>query len=46
MKYLFTRASLLLLALLMSASVMAQFTVTGNVQDSEGEPLIGVSILI
>ena len=46
MKYLFTRASLLLLVLLTSASVMAQFTVTGNVQDNEGEPLIGVSILI
>ena len=46
MKYLFTRASLLLLAFFASASVMAQFTVTGNVQDSGGEPLIGVSILI
>ena len=47
MKYLFTRASLLLLALMvMSASAVAQFTVTGNVKDSNGEPLIGVSILI
>lgn len=47
MKYFFTRASLLLVALLvLSATAVAQFTVTGNVQDSDGEPLIGVSILI
>lgn len=47
MKYFFTRASLVLVALLvLSATAVAQFTVTGNVQDSEGEPLIGVSILI
>lgn len=47
MKYFFTRASLLLVALLvLSATAVAQFTVTGNVQDSDGEPLIGVSILV
>jgi TonB-linked SusC/RagA family outer membrane protein len=47
MKYLFSKNSMLLLGLLLlCSSVMAQFTVTGNVLDSGGEPLIGVSILV
>ncbi len=47
MKYFFTRASLVLVALLcMQASSIAQFSVSGTVTDTEGEPLIGVSILV
>lgn len=47
MKLYFTRASLLLASLLVfSASALAQFTVKGSVQDDQGEPLIGVSILV
>ncbi len=47
MKYLYGKASLLLLAFMMlSAAAMAQFTVSGTITDNSGEPLIGVSILI
>ncbi|MCB0639884.1 MAG: SusC/RagA family TonB-linked outer membrane protein, partial [Lewinella sp.] len=47
MKKCLTRISILLVALLaFSASAWAQFTVSGNVQDDQGEPLIGVSILV
>ena len=47
MKYLFTKSCLLLVSVLfLSTSVMAQFTVTGSVKDSQDEPLIGVSILV
>lgn len=37
---------LLLGVFMMSTAAMAQFTVTGTVQDDSGEPLIGVSIVI
>lgn len=44
---LFRRAGLLgAFALLGSASLLAQFNVSGTVKDSDGEPLIGVSILV
>jgi len=47
MKYLYGKATLLMLTFLfMSTAVMAQFTVSGNITDSSGEPLIGVSILV
>ncbi len=47
MKYCFTKASILLAALLLSGSaLMAQFTVTGNVADASNAPLIGVSIIV
>ncbi len=47
MKYLYGKNSLLLFAFLMLSSVaMAQFTVSGNITDGNGEPLIGVSILV
>lgn len=44
MKYFFTKSSVMLLMMLLAASaVMAQLTVTGNVKDNVGQPLIGVS---
>ncbi|GJM31824.1 MAG: SusC/RagA family TonB-linked outer membrane protein [Saprospiraceae bacterium] len=47
MKYFFTRASLVLAALLcMQASSLAQFSVSGTVTDQDGVSLIGVSILV
>ncbi len=47
MKYLFTKSSVLLVAMqLFSAAVMAQFTVTGTVKDASAQPLIGVSIVV
>lgn len=47
MKYLFTKASVLLVFLLfVGASAMAQFTVTGTVTDVQSSPLIGVSIVV
>lgn len=47
MKSRFTKTGLVLAFLVcMTTSVMAQFTVKGNVQDALGEPLIGVSILV
>jgi TonB-linked SusC/RagA family outer membrane protein len=47
MKYLYGKASLLLIACLFFASAaMAQFTISGNITDNGGEPLIGVSILV
>ena len=47
MKLNFTKASFMLAGMLLfSASVMAQFTVKGSIQDASGEPLIGVSILV
>ncbi|MFK7932080.1 MAG: carboxypeptidase-like regulatory domain-containing protein, partial [Saprospiraceae bacterium] len=47
MKYFFTKSSFLLFALvLMTSAVMAQFTVTGTISDSEGEPLIGATVLV
>lgn len=47
MKYFFTKASLLLLmAMALSSTAIAQFTATGSVKDPDGTPLIGVSILI
>ncbi len=39
-------AALLLFLLLLTAGAQAQFTVTGEVHDAVGEPLIGVSILV
>ncbi|TXB68918.1 SusC/RagA family TonB-linked outer membrane protein [Phaeodactylibacter luteus] len=45
MKY-STKLSLLLALLFTSVAATAQFTVTGNVSDSSGEPLIGVSIIV
>ena len=47
MKICFTRASMMLVAmLLMAAPAMAQYMVKGSVKDALGEPLIGVSILV
>ena len=47
MKVCFTRASMLLAAmLLLAAPAMAQYMVKGSVKDALGEPLIGVSILV
>lgn len=47
MKYYFTKASVILVFLLLSGSaLMAQFKVTGNVTDGSNEPLIGVSIVL
>lgn len=47
MKYFFTKSSVMLLMMLLAASaVMAQLTVTGNVKDNVGQPLIGVSIVV
>lgn len=47
MKICFTRASMMLVAMLMlAAPAMAQFMVKGSVKDALGEPLIGVSILV
>ncbi|MEL7249446.1 MAG: SusC/RagA family TonB-linked outer membrane protein [Bacteroidota bacterium] len=47
MKFCFTRASMLLAAmLLLAAPAMAQYMVKGSVKDALGEPLIGVSILV
>jgi len=47
MRHFFKQTVLLLLGVfMMSTAAMAQFTVTGSVQDDSGEPLIGVSIVI
>lgn len=47
MRHFFKQTVLLLLGIfMMSTAVMAQFNVTGIVQDNSGEPLIGVSIVI
>ena len=47
MRHFFKQTVLLLLGVfLTSTAAMAQFTVTGSVQDDSGEPLIGVSIVI
>ncbi len=47
MKYFLTKPSVLLVAMLLSATAaMAQFTVTGSVNDVGGQPLIGVSIVV
>ncbi|MCO6475506.1 MAG: SusC/RagA family TonB-linked outer membrane protein [Phaeodactylibacter sp.] len=45
MKY-FTKSCLLLAMLFISAAAMAQYTVSGVVQNENGEPLIGVSIIV
>ncbi|MCB0549180.1 MAG: SusC/RagA family TonB-linked outer membrane protein, partial [Phaeodactylibacter sp.] len=45
MKY-FTKSCLLLAVLFVSATAMAQYTVSGIVQSEGGEPLIGVSIIV
>lgn len=45
MKY-FTKFSLLLALLFTTVAASAQFNVTGNVTDTQGEPLIGVSIIV
>ena len=45
MKY-FTKSCLLLAMLFVSATAMAQYTVSGIVQSEGGEPLIGVSIIV
>ena len=42
MQFNFLRFSFLLLALCCSASLIAQFDVTGTVKDAAGTPLIGV----
>ncbi len=47
MRYFFTQASLVLLVVLLTAgSVLAQFTVSGKVTDTNGQPLISVSIAV
>ncbi|MCI5081155.1 MAG: SusC/RagA family TonB-linked outer membrane protein [Saprospiraceae bacterium] len=46
MKHLITRLGVLLCMLFFATSAIAQFTVTGKVTDSNGEALIGVSILV
>jgi len=42
----FTKLSMLMAMLLFAVAANAQLSVTGNVSDSEGEPLIGVSVLV
>ena len=47
MKQLFLNSHLLILmTFLLSNSVMAQFTVSGKIADANGEPLIGVSVIV
>ncbi len=47
MRQFFTQASLMLLAVCLSAgSLLAQFTVSGKVTDPEGNPLVSVSIAV
>ncbi len=41
-----TKPALVLAAMLLSISAMAQFTATGKVTDSEGNPLIGVTVAV
>ena len=47
MRQIFTKLSLILVVLLMATGgALAQFTVSGQVTDSENEPLIGVTITV
>ncbi|HHJ51434.1 MAG TPA: SusC/RagA family TonB-linked outer membrane protein [Phaeodactylibacter sp.] len=47
MRYFFTQASLIVLVVLLSAGTMlAQFTVSGKVTDTNGQPLVSVSIAV
>lgn len=46
MKQIFRRASMALFMAAVCFSVFAQKTITGNVKDSSGEPMIGVSVIV
>lgn len=46
MKQRLLKSTLLWLVLLLSVAVQAQFTVNGTIQDEDGEPLIGVSVIV